>query len=64
MHWCTNQLICSSMISNVELQLCIYKKLALTALAQDNWLVNSTFVQWTKLCTEWATCAQVLTNSS
>ena len=38
------QLIYSSMISNIELQLCIYKSLTLIFLvhvAQDNWLVNS-----------------------
>ena len=34
-----------SLISNVELQLCIYMRLALISLAhiaQDNWLINST----------------------
>ena len=33
------------LISNVELQSCIYRRLALMSLAhmaQDNWLVNST----------------------
>ena len=33
------------LISNVELQLCIYRRLALISLAhmaQDNWLVNLT----------------------
>ena len=41
---CIKQLIYSSMISNVELQLYIYRRLTLIFLAhvtQDNWLVNS-----------------------
>ena len=39
------------LISNVELQSCIYRRLALMLLAhmaQDNWLVNSTCAQWIK----------------
>ena len=55
------------MISNVELQSSIYKRLALMSLAhmaQDNWLVNSICVLWIKSCVKWATCAQILTNTS
>ena len=40
---CIKQLIYSSMIFNVKLQLCIYKRLTLIFLAhmtKDNWLVN------------------------
>ena len=40
-----SEMVYSSLISNVELQLCIYRKLALISLAhvaKDNWLVNST----------------------
>ena len=64
MSWVIRQLI-----SNVELQSCIYKRLALMSLAhmaQDNWLVNSTCALWLwiKSCVKWATCAQILTNSS
>ena len=45
---CTNALtnwFILQLISNVELQSCIYRRLALMSLAhmaQDNWLVNST----------------------
>ena len=60
-------MVYSSLISNVELQLCIYRKLALISLAHvaiDNWLVNSTCALWIKPHVKWATCAQILTNSS
>ena len=53
------------LISNVELQSCIYRRLALMSLAhmaQDNWLVNSTYALWIKPYVKWATCAQILTN--
>ena len=53
-------MVYSSMISNVELQSSIYKRLALMSLAhmaQDNWLVNLTCVLWIKPCVKWATCA-------
>ena len=62
MSWVIRQLI-----SNVELQSCIYKRLALMSLvhmAQDNWLVNSTCALWIKSCVKCVTCAQILTNSS
>ena len=60
-------MVYSSIISNVELQSYIYRRLALMLLAhiaQDNWLVNSTCALWIKSCIKWATCAQILTNSS
>ncbi len=63
---CTKQLVYSS-IFNVELQSYIYRRLALmslTHMTQDNWLVNSTLALWIKSCVKWATCAQILTNSS
>ena len=71
------------LISFVELQSYIYRRLALMSLAhmaQDNWLVNltcallshvlnelhvnSTYALGIKPCVKWATCAQILTNSS
>ena len=55
------------LISNVELQSCIYWRLALMSLAhmaQDNWLVNSTCALWIKPCVKWAACAQILANST
>ena len=60
-------MVYSSIISNVELQSYIYRRLALMLLAhiaQDNWLVNSTCALWIKLCVTWVTCAQILSNSS
>ena len=60
-------MVYSSLISNVELELCIYMRLALISLAhmtQDNWLINSTCAQWIKSNVKWATCAQILTNLS
>ena len=54
------------LISNVQLQSCIYRRLVLMSLAhmaQDNWLANSTCVLWIKSCVKWATCAQILINS-
>ena len=65
---CTNALrnwFSLQSISHVELQSCIYRRLALMLLAhmaQDNWLVNSTCALWIKPCVKWATCAQILTN--
>ena len=43
------------------------RRLALMSLAhmdQDNWLVNLTCALWIKPCVKWATCAQILINSS
>ena len=60
-------MVYSLLISNVELQSYIYRRLALILLAhmaQDNWLINSTHTLWVKPCVKWATCAQILTKSS
>ena len=67
MHHYSKKLVYFSLISNVELKLCIYKKLALISLAymaQDNWLVNSICALWIKACVKCVICAQIITNSS